>query len=624
MSFPIEVKSNIQLSGISLSHKIVLNSGLTTLIGPNGSGKTQILRGLKNSFNSITNKKIQFISAGRIGTIEHFRSDYDGYRGTNIQYDSANFGTKGDVQRRHNIETLNGNFQTLSERPDILVKVQERLRKLFKRDLSIDWDAGSLKVSFTHFEFNSEAYSSGREASGLLHLIGILGALYDDEIGVLLIDEPEVSLHPQLQSFLLKEIKSVSGFPSKGGYKKLIVQATHSTEMVEFRSIDELPSLVFCYNPANQPIQISRDAGELQSQKLKSLMARIGQEHKLALFSKKPLLVEGPSDSIICAGIDNKLNYYLEASGSQLLPVIGKGQFPIVVKLMNLLGKTPFVLADADAVADNLELTNYFFNTDKANEIVAKLGFSSATKMSTSIFNDFCQLVMNDWDNIKTLAENSIYWKSKKDDDDLDIIKRRSAFSMLFSVEQSKIVELDKENKWGSIKERLKTMISVLRNLNCFVLTKGPIEAYYKTLSDITSLEKPSAAVTEVEYLLSLTEAEVKMQYDEIVKCVEDCAKSEIISEAEALRDLLLAVISPLVASLNNSSTEQKLNSLARSIIGDRSKLFKYEILKNENNVYGIRVLLNSQVLEIDGIPFVIQKNDNPIVLVNTSLGINV
>jgi len=85
-----------------------------------------------------------------------------------------------------------------------LIKVQERLRKLFKRDLIVEWDAGSLKVIFARLDDESEPYSSGREASGLLHLVGILSALYDDEVGVLLIDEPEVSLHPQLQAFFAK------------------------------------------------------------------------------------------------------------------------------------------------------------------------------------------------------------------------------------------------------------------------------------------------------------------------------------------------------------------------------------------------------------------------------------
>nr|WP_232416128.1 hypothetical protein [Methylotenera mobilis] len=79
---------------------------------------------------------MRFLSAGRMGMLEQFRSDFDGHRGGTPNYDSATYGSKSDTARRHQIETLTGDFQTLAERADILIKIQERLRKLFKRDHS--------------------------------------------------------------------------------------------------------------------------------------------------------------------------------------------------------------------------------------------------------------------------------------------------------------------------------------------------------------------------------------------------------------------------------------------------------------------------------------------------------
>ncbi|WP_233353437.1 ATP-dependent endonuclease, partial [Vibrio cholerae] len=80
------------------------------------------------------------------------------------------------------------------------------------------------------------------------------------------------------------------------------------------------------------PVQISPESGELQNKKVQALVARLGQEHKLSLFCKKPLLVEGPSDALICSFLSQKLGLHLEASGSQILPVIGTGQMPVVSK----------------------------------------------------------------------------------------------------------------------------------------------------------------------------------------------------------------------------------------------------------------------------------------------------
>ena len=154
--------------------------------------------------------------------------------------------------------------------------------------------------------------------------------MYDDEVGALLIDEPEVSLHPQLQSFLLNEITTAAGHPSEGGYKKIVIMATHSTEMLRITKPSDLTSLIFCHDLDKPPVQLNPNNEQLKNRKLQALIARLGQEHKLSLFCRRPLLVEGPSDVMIATFISNKLELHLEAAGSQLLPVIGKGQMPVV------------------------------------------------------------------------------------------------------------------------------------------------------------------------------------------------------------------------------------------------------------------------------------------------------
>ncbi len=67
MNFPINIKANINSHNGSFSRDIELQGGLTVLIGPNGGGKTYLLRGLKQALTSVTNgKKVRFLSAGRM------------------------------------------------------------------------------------------------------------------------------------------------------------------------------------------------------------------------------------------------------------------------------------------------------------------------------------------------------------------------------------------------------------------------------------------------------------------------------------------------------------------------------------------------------------------------------
>lgn len=601
---------------MSFERSITIRSGLTVLIGPNGSGKTHLLRAIKNSLPPhVENKKVRFLSAGRIGTLEQYRSDFNGHYGGRPSYNDAAFGSKSDLVRRHNTETLNGDFQTLSERADILVKVQERLRKLFKRDLLIEWDGGTLKAVFARLDSNAQPYSSGREASGLLHLVGILSALYDDEVGALLLDEPEVSLHPQLQAFLLDEIISASGHPSEGGFKKIILIATHSTEMLRVLKCDDLLSLVFCHDLDIPPVQVDPSAGELKNKQLQTLVARLGQEHKLSLFCRRPLLVEGPSDMLLCSFVSQKLELHLEAAGSQILPVIGTGQMPVVSKFMRLLGKTPVVLADADAFADGLELTSYFLNScEAADRKASESGAHSAMRLASDVYDAFCKLVSNSWDDISSYSMKHPYWINKKDATDSQA-KKRACFCSLFELNESTLTALKSGSDWILIKRRIEAVLDLLEISGCFILRKGAVESYYKHADRLTSEGKPSAAIDEISFLESLDSKDIAASFPEMVRCIKFSSLADKISEADSLRDLLLSVAAPAMAKFNSGAITQEIKFLSKSILRERSSIFDLSI-EDDNLV----IRLSSNILNVSGFPMYLRRGDDVLRAVEAAL----
>jgi len=624
MNFPFDLTINLSQSGISgVSNKsLTIHQPITTFLGPNGSGKTQLLRGLKQSLQSHTNgKKIRYVSAGRLGPMETYRSDYNGLRGTNIAFDEAQYGDKNSVKRRHQNETVIGDFATLSDRPDVLIKIQERLRKLFKRDLTVDWDGGNLKVYFARVDKDSENYSSAREASGLLHLVAILAALYDDEVGCLLIDEPEVSLHPQLQSFILSEIVKVAG-PNNQKGKKLIFISTHSTEFIKLNSVDQLASIIFCKDILENPIQIDPSIGDFQNRKIQALLSRMGQEHKLALFCHTPLLVEGPSDQILCNAISRKLSLNIEAAGSQILPVIGKGQFPVVIKLMRLIGKNPVILADADALSDGLEIINSFTSLDMANVIASEMGHRDASKFANGIYTDFCSFVDSNWDEFKSIPENHYYWINRDKEKDVGIAKRRSSFCFLLDNTKEKFEDFPNTESYLSIRSRLITLLDFLEKLGCFILRKGTIESYYKFADSLSKDEKPNAASNEATCLISEDDGSVLEAYHDIVKALEHCSDAEKINEAEAIRNMLLAIVTPALASISEKTSNAELKIFSNSMFGSKSSLFNLSV---ENNGEGLclNIDLNTDILDVDGFPFKIKKGDNPIEVVNSKLSLS-
>ena len=619
MDFPQEIEITLKLPGLHAigPRKLIIRGGITTFVGPNGSGKTQLLRGAKGAVSKLlAGKKPRYISAGRLGPLERYRSDFDGQRGDHIRYDDATFGDKSSMSRRHRTETVLGDFASLSERPDILIKVQARLRRLFRRDIRIDWDGGTLRVYFNRTDGETAEYGSAREASGLLHLVATLSALYDDEVGCTLIDEPEVSLHPQLQAFLYQEMRKVAGDPSEDR-KKLVLLSTHSTEFINVRSIDDLASIVFCNDIQEDPVQVDPTNPEFRDRKISALLARMGQEHKRAFFCKKPLLVEGISDQILCSGLSRQLDINLDASGSQILPVSGKGQMPTVVKLLRNLGKEPAILTDADALADGLGVVSAYTSLTKADMAAHEMAHRDAPSLARIVYRDFVAMVSENWNDIAASAERHRYWRLAEKNDE-EILKRRSALAVLLGEENDHVLEIENGKQWSGIRIRLLSLLDILSTVGCFVLRRGTIEDYYQYTSEVVVDEKPNAAVYESNQLYRMNDSRMREAYGDLVSAIEFVGEVEKVDEKTAVRDLVLAIAGPTLANAADGATAEQVRQRCKSILGKTADLF--EIYVDQECSEKVRIGLASQILDVEGFPLQLDAKDNLISVVGEKM----
>lgn len=586
--------------------KITLHTGLTTFVGTNASGKTKTLKALRDSLKS-KKEKVRYLSSNRIGTMEVYRSRADKY---SRAVDDYSLGDLNEKKIRHEIETANGDFFTMDEQKDVFIKVAERLSVLFKRHIFIRWDAGKMKVFFGKTG-SEEEYSVAAEASGLVNVISILAALFDESIEVLLIDEPEVSLHPQLQSYLLREIKNVSV-----KYNKAVIMATHSAEMIDFSSVDDMKNFVF-FSEGERPKQISENAAELKDKKLQEFLLRMGLIYKEGFFAKKVLLIEGASDMIVCRYLCNRFDLNLDVAGTQIIPVEGKGQFPIITKLFRLIGKDVCILTDLDGFTDDCNVINLFSTLPIAVEIANESGNKDLQSIIREIKNDITAFVSKSQSALAPIYQKHPYWLNRDPNAEKDIFTRRAIIAQLLSTED--LTQWPDSRNWERLKTRIGALLDILEQLGCFVLRKGAIESYYIIAPNTTYDEKPSAAILEVGGLEDKSKEELYGQYSDLIRALEFAAIDKLVDESFAVKKELLSELALVLGILHQVSTENELVSNIKQQKGDGKSLFCYKIIQ-EGDRKGVEVSLTSQIIEIEGFPFNAFETDNVNQIVNSTI----
>jgi len=581
--------------------QITIYSGLTVFVGPNASGKTQTLKALRTSLKKVFgSEKVRYLSSNRIGTMETYRSRVGQYT---YSPDDYIVGDRNNKKSRKEIEIAAGDFFTMDEKKDIYIKVAERLSVLFGRQIYLRWDAGKLKVYFEKTD-SQEEYSVAVEASGLVNVISILAALFDKDVEVLLIDEPEVSLHPQLQSYLLREMKKAAR-----EYKKTIIISTHSTEMISLSNISDMSNLVF-FSDKKLPVQVSPTAPELENRKLKDFVMRMGQIYKAGFFAKKILLIEGASDLIISKCLLQKLDLNIDVAGSQIVPVEGKGQFPVITKMFRLVNKEVCILTDLDGFTDDNKVTELFSTSPEADEIARSNSHRSMAEMIQNVRDEMTKLVDANQDRLAPIYESHPYWSNRKPSDDATKAIRRAVIAQLLSSSQESLAQWPDADVWCSMQISLDNLLSSLEKIGCFVLRKGAIESYYQFAPSTTYDEKPTKAVEETSNLQDQSEAYIREKYGDIIRALEFVALTKKVDESFAVKKELLSELALVIGMLPRISDTKELYAAIKQAKGNNDSLFTYDPI-NENGRLGVNVSIKSEIIDISGFPFRIFCGDN-------------
>jgi len=512
-------------------------------------------------------------------------------------------------------------YLRLKDRDDLLLKVQARLQGLHERRLRLEWVQNGLQVSFLPTT-GGRPYFANVEASGLLQIIPLLAAIHDDGIFALLIDEPEISLHPQLQSFLLQEVLLCAGDPQLDSSKKIIVLATHSPSMLSVRKVEDIKDLVFFSERSVLPSQVPVGAGELKNRKLSALISRLSENHKLAFFARNVLLVEGPSDEIVVSALAAALKHPLLGANTQIVPVTGKGQFPETVKLFRLMSKNVFVLGDLDLIADSNQIISVF--QEPASAAVEKLGVGSLAQLDSGVRNDFSKLVDESWDEISELAvQHKYYALARESESDEKQARRRSALAVLLTEDGARLAGAIRFAEWMSIKTRYEALLDVLDKAGCIVLRRGTIEDYY--LDKVSELQdKPASAAREAESFVTSSKNDLRARYRDVVSAISTAAPIKNISENDLLREQLSGMLAVALVVVKPSMSDDELNVRAKANFGTDHSIFRFENTTHDDGrggyIRSVRVRIDSTLFEREEFPLEITEQDNVVAAIERVL----
>lgn len=314
-------------------------------------------------------------------------------------------------------------------------------------DLGYTWSLETVNADTNEYDviltkqgtrFASSAASSG-ERELLTYLFAIFALNVRD--AVILVDEPELHLHPRWQKTLLGLFEKIS---QETGNQ--FVLATHSPTFISPTSIQYVSRV----HTEEQKSKISRlDSSSLPNSKHLFNIVN-SQNNERLFFCDHVVLVEGISDRMFFEKILERFKTAPHGDVIEIISVGGKGLFDSYSKLLTACRVPHTIIADLDYVdqVGSPEVKRLFRRND--------------SKIKTDVIDNIGSL------DGKSLVERIEEAMASKDWSDA---------SALWEYIKSKRVAL-KTSLTKDEQDELKSCLDLLRSQGVYILSKGALESY--------------------------------------------------------------------------------------------------------------------------------------------------
>ena len=443
------------------------------LVGPNGSGKSRFAAQLPSQLNNARLLGTDRLSGmEQVRPLERFVGDpfSDGIARNRFS-DLKEVGATGSGIAA---------FVILQERIDIRIQIEATLSHLFDRDITLEWDSGNL-LPKAQLRGRGQSYRLDREeCHGIKELLVLLTHLYDDKRPYLIIDEPELNLHPQYQAFFMQEVRKVAGDPASDRRKKVVFLITHSPFILDLRSPDDLKSVIAFDLQYSAPKQIANLDVDISSKS--SLARRLNAHHKQLFFSDNPVFVEGIHDAWLVEAVMGARGVSVARAGSCIIDAGGDQEVNQYLKLCQGLGKDAHFLYDLDSlfsgelracIKDDESIQGILLSAGLGHDIGKYCG--QMEKNLTCMIKQLLSAQMPpSLDRLKSFLNSlgASEWQPHQ------WAKARIAVMKAISRYREDVVSVVTEQSVKDVEGRRDQILNALREKNIHVLPGGTLETY--------------------------------------------------------------------------------------------------------------------------------------------------
>ena len=473
------------------------------LVGPNGSGKSQFAKELARNI-----KDARLLTTDRLSGMEQVRP-YARMFGDHFSQglQKSQFGNfRGSETVGYGMSTL----VLLEDRVDLRIRLEAMLGNLFDREIKLDWDSGNL-IPKARLHGRSNTYRLDREeCHGIKELCVLLTHLYDEKVPVLIIDEPELNLHPQYQAFFIREARKVAGDPAEDSTKKLLFLITHSPFILDFRSVDDLKSVISFSLDYSEPRRWSTLNGDTAS--TASLVRRLNSHQKQLFFADNPIFVEGILDARMVTALMEARGVAVEAAGSCIIDAGGSEEVNHYLQFCRSLGKNAHFLYDLDSLFRG-RLRSCIKNDETVQGFLATAGMGNdfaiycgeLDRKLTDVIDQVLATTLPD--DLLTLGCYLRGLGGRKESNNPELSKARTAVLTAISLHRDAMASVVQPADMADVEGRLNQVVSLLEKINIHMLPGGTLERYLPSYRadryQLNDKAKQEAVQAEIDFLAS-------------------------------------------------------------------------------------------------------------------------